>query len=91
VTCEIEGVGDPGGKIGRGCADRRQRTHRSCPGRRRLCPLLSVEGDEARGFRVAVFQHPCAGPIGIQPIEKPCQQHGACAVDAIEMRQVHIN
>ena len=91
MTGEIERVGDPLGKIGRERADRRQCAHRSCSGRRLLRPFLPVESDEACGFRVVVFQHPYAAPIGIQPIEKPCEQYGACAVDAIEMRQVHID
>ena len=91
MTCEIEGVCHPGGQIGRERTDRRQRAHRSCPSRRLLRVLLSVEGDQTGGLGVAVLHHPCAVPVGIQPIEKPCEQYGACAVDAIEMRQVHID
>jgi hypothetical protein len=37
------------------------------------------------------FNHRRATPIRVQPIEKPCQQDCARAVDSIELRQVDID
>ena len=55
-----------------GCADPRQRTHRSWSRAGGwLYPVLSIEGDQRAASRVAVFHHPCAVPVRVQPIEKP--------------------
>ena len=60
--------------------------------RRRMMLLPpAVEGNQARRFGVARLDDPRALPARVQPIEKPRQQDGAGAVDAIEIRQVDID
>jgi hypothetical protein len=40
---------------------------------------------------VGAFNDARVVPLRIQPIEKPCQQDRAGAIDSIELRQVDIN
>ena len=90
-TDEIERVVHRGGQLRADGADPCQRTDRADANRRLAYPALPIERNQARRLRVLLLDHAGARTIRVEPIEKPCQQDGDCAVDAIDIRQVDLD
>jgi len=49
-------------------------------------PALAITCDQASRFAVGAFDEAGVVPVGVEPIEKPCQQDCTGAVDSIKLR-----